>query len=293
MTALSTASAHAYPGSPGGEVQIDTLTPHPARVWNYWLGGKDNYPCDRHVGDACQEICPNIVTLAQMSRHFMARAIGYLATTAKIGQFLVVGTDLPNGDDPHTIAQRITPAARVVYADTDPLVLTHARALLTSNTHGVCDYLDADLHHPAALVRGAATTLNFGEPVAIVLRNSLDHLPDQDAAHALQVLLGAAAAGSHLAISHLTGHLHPRPMAQLAGLLTQHCGVPWLLRTPTQIAELLDRLNGGLLDRLNGGLPGGLRLVDPGVVSAPLWRPEPSPWPQRQADIWAAVGCKR
>jgi hypothetical protein len=143
--------------------QIDTTVPHSARIWNYWLGGKDNYPVDREAGDRFLETYPDMVHVARAVRYFLARAVRFLAGEAGMRQFLDVGTGLPTVDNTHEVAQRVNPATRIVYVDNDPLVLAHARALLSSHPDGRCAYVDADVRDPAALVGAAQATLDFGQ----------------------------------------------------------------------------------------------------------------------------------
>src|SRR5438876_8267911 len=176
--------AHGEPGPDGPDATagtaIDTSVPHSARIWNYWLGGKDNYAVDRAAGDAYVEVFPGIVDVARAGRAFLARAVRYLALEAGIRQFLDVGTGLPTADNTHQIAQRAAPESRIVYVDNDPLILAHARALLTSTPEGATDYIDADLHDPETILREAARTLDFTKPVALMLMGILGHVKDDD-----------------------------------------------------------------------------------------------------------------
>src|SRR6266480_5993259 len=151
---------------------IDTTVPHSARIWNYWLGGKDNYEVDREAGDQYVEVYPGIVDIARAGRAFLARAVRYLALEAGIRQFLDVGTGLPTVDNTHELAQRAAPDSQIVYVDNDPLVLAHARALLTSTPEGSTDYVDADMHDPAAILARAAASLDLDQPVALIDRKS-------------------------------------------------------------------------------------------------------------------------
>src|SRR6202034_1761301 len=155
------------PASGAGQPEIDSSVPHSARVWNYWLGGKDNYEPDRMVGDQVMAMFPDITKLARADRAFLGRAVTYLAGEAGIRQFLDVGTGLPTADNTHQVAQAIAADSRIVYVDNDPLVLAHARALLTSTPEGACDYIDADLRDPAAILAQASRTLDFSQPVAL------------------------------------------------------------------------------------------------------------------------------
>ena len=164
---------------------IDTTVSHSARVWNYWLGGKDYYPVDREVGDRVAQMYPDIVLLARAARGFLTRAVQYLAGDAGIRQFLDIGTGLPTVNNTHQVAQSIAPESRVVYADNDPLVLAHARALLTSSPQGATDYVEADLRDPGKILREAARTLDFSKPVAITLIAILHHMTDFDEARSI------------------------------------------------------------------------------------------------------------
>ena len=161
---------------------LDTTSPHSARVWNYFLGGKDNFEADRKMGDQIKAYFPDIVVVAQESRRFLARAVSYLAGEVGIRQFLDIGTGLPTADNTHQVVQRIAPESRIVYVDNDPLVLVHARALLTSSPEGVTDYLDADVREPETILTGAKRTLDFNQPVAVMLLGILGNIVDYDEA---------------------------------------------------------------------------------------------------------------
>src|SRR5262245_2113682 len=186
--------------------KINTTVPHSARIWNYWLGGKDYYPVDKEAGDQFANIHPGIFETARSSRYFIARVVRYLAEEAGIRQFLDIGTGLPSHDNTHEIAQRVAPDARIVYVDNDPLVLAHARALLTSSAAGGTDYIDADLNQPGALLRIAQDKLDFSRPVAIMLMGILAHIgnPAEDDDRAVQVIMNelkaALPSGGFLAI---------------------------------------------------------------------------------------------
>jgi S-adenosyl methyltransferase len=236
---------------------FDTTVPHSARVWNYWLGGKDNYPVDRAAGDKVCEIFPDIVEVARASRAFLARAVRYLAAEEGIRQFLDIGTGLPTADNTHEVAQRVAPSARIVYVDNDPLVLTHARALLTSNPAGVTAYIDADVHEPEKILKGAAQTLDFTQPIALMLLGIMGHVADNHEAWSIvNRLVDALPVGSYLVLSD--GTASPQRDDADANY-AESGGVPYRGRTPEQIARFFE----------------GLDLVEPGVGPAPLWRPEP------------------
>jgi hypothetical protein len=164
--------------------EIDASVPNSARIWNYWLGGKDNYPVDREAGEQFRAIFPEIVEVARSTRAFLNRAVRYLAGEAEIRQFLDIGTGLPTADNTHEVAQRVAPKSRVVYVDNDPVVLAHARALLTS-TQGVTAYVDADLHDPDAILDATARTLDFSQPVALMLLGVLGHIGGDDEARSI------------------------------------------------------------------------------------------------------------
>jgi hypothetical protein len=185
------------------EPKIDITVPHSARIWNYWLGGKDNFAADRAMGEQISAILPDIAPTARATRAFLGRIVTYLAGEVGVRQFLDIGTGLPIADNTHEVAQRVRPDARIVYVDNDPLVLAHARALLTSDPQGVTAYVDADLRDPDAILQEAARTLDFGEPVAVMLLAILHFLTDDDQAHkVVRRLMDAVPAGSYLAIVH-------------------------------------------------------------------------------------------
>jgi S-adenosyl methyltransferase len=247
------------PGRPAEPPEIDATVPNSARIWNYWLGGKDNYPVDREAGDDYRAIYPEIVEVARASRRFLTRAVRYLAGEAGVRQFLDVGTGLPTEDNTHEVAQRVAADVRVVYVDNDPVVLSHARALLTS-TQGVTAYIDADLHDPDRILAAAARTLDFEEPVALMLLGILGHVEDDDEARSIvKRLVGALPSGSYLTICEGTNDLYEAGV-EAQRVYNQSGAVPYRLRSARQVAAFFD----------------GLELVEPGVVSAPRWRPDPA-----------------
>jgi hypothetical protein len=241
------------------EPAFDTSNPQTARIWNYWLDGKDNYPVDRQVGDQILEAFPAIVENARASRAFLGRAVRYLAGEAGIRQFLDIGTGLPTADNTHQVAQRVAPESRIVYVDNDPLVLTHARALLTSTPEGATDYIDADLRDPDAILREAARTLDFTRPVAVMLMGILGHIADDDQAQSIvKRLMAAVPSGSYLTMNDGTDT--SEEVVEAARIWNQSANPTYHLRSPDRIARFFD----------------GLELVKPGVVSPPRWRPDPS-----------------
>ncbi|MFC4053545.1 SAM-dependent methyltransferase [Actinomadura syzygii] len=254
-----------------GHSEIDTSVPHSARIWNHWLGGKDNYPVDREVGDDFVSIFPGQVDIARHSRAFLGRAVRYLAGEAGVRQFLDVGTGLPTVDNTHEVAQRVAPDARIVYVDNDPLVLVHARALLTSTPEGATAYVDADIRDPDAILAKAAETLDFDEPVALLLLGILGHLTDEeDPEGVLGRLVAALAPGSHVVINDGTdvigtpGADGVDESARVRAITryVQAGGIAYNLRSPERIT----------------GYFTGLELLEPGVVTVSRWRPEPSPF---------------
>src|SRR5262249_35638558 len=166
-------------------VKLDTTVSHSARIWNYWLGGKDNYAVDREAGDKVAAMLPSIVAQAKADRAFLGRAIRYLAGDEGIRQFLDIGTGLPTADNTHQVAQRVARASRIGSVDNGPLVLTHARALLTSPPEGACDYVEGDLREPDKILAEAARSLDFTKPVALMLLGVLHHIPDTEQAYSI------------------------------------------------------------------------------------------------------------
>lgn len=245
-------------GGPSVAAAIDTTVAHSPRIWNYWLGGKDNYSVDREVGDQFREIFPQIVDIARASRAFLTRSVEYLAGEAGIEQFLDIGTGLPTVNNTHQVAQRVNPRARVVYVDNDPIVLAHARALLLGSSEGFTTYIDADLHDPERILTLAADSLDFERPVALMLMNILGHVADLDEARAIVArLVAALPVGSHLAVADGTNVIDGPAFDAAIAIWNQAGSLPYHLRTPEQIGQFF----------------AGLELVEPGVVSCPLWRP--------------------
>jgi hypothetical protein len=259
----------------GSPSKLDTTVPHSARVWNYWLRGKDNFAADRVVGDQVRKVYPEIVEMARASRGFLARAVRYLAGEAGVRQFLDIGTGLPTADNTHEVAQRVAPESRIVYVDNDPLVLVHARALLTSTPEGATDYIEADVRDPETILRNAAKTLDFSQPIAVMMLGILGHVPDYDAAlSAVRRLVSAVPSGSYLVVNDGT---NTSEEITEAARVSNEGGNRYNLRSPEQIARFFD----------------GLEMVEPGLVSPPLWRPEPSPsGPPVPLDGLSGIGRK-
>ncbi|RKS08336.1 O-methyltransferase involved in polyketide biosynthesis [Nocardiopsis sp. Huas11] len=241
--------------------QIDTSVPHNARIWNYWLGGKDNYPVDREMGEQIRSFFPEIADNALADRGFLVRAVTYLVRDEGVRQFLDIGTGLPTHNNTHEVAQSVAPDARVVYVDNDPLVLAHARALLTGSEAGATDYVDADLRDPDTILAAAARTLDLSRPVALMLLGVVNFVADDaEVRSILDRLLDALAPGSFLVVSHPTDDLDHARAHRVAEAWNER-GTPKLtIRSAAGITALFD----------------GLELLEPGVVSCSLWRPEPT-----------------
>jgi hypothetical protein len=256
---------------------IDVMIPHSARIWNYWLGGKDNFQVDRDAGDEFLAAYPEQRDKARACRYFLARAVRYLVAEAGVRQFLDIGTGLPTANNTHEVAQREAPESRIVYVDNDPLVLTHARALLTSSPEGVTNYVDADLHDPEAILAEAAKTLDFGRPIALLLIGVLGHVEDYDEARSIvRRLLSGLPSGSYLVQSDGTDTSDA--YIEAIELYRDKGGVPYNVRSHEQIVGYYE----------------GLELVEPGVVSIPRWRPELNVFGEApDVDESGGVGRKR
>ncbi|MEV6838413.1 SAM-dependent methyltransferase [Streptomyces sp. NPDC051133] len=239
--------------------RVDTSRPHTARIWNYWLGGKDNYEVDRAAGDQIRRLHPGIGEYARADRLFLGRAVRHLVGEVGIRQFLGIGTGLPTADNTHEVAQRLAPESRIVYVDNDPLVLAHARALLTSTPEGRTDYLDADLRDVDAILEHAAKTLDFAEPVALMLLGVVIFVGDDEDPYGLvRRLTERLPSGSHLVLSHTVTSPSMPDVDEAVAFWNEH-GTPRLTqRTPGDVTRFFD----------------GLELLEPGVVSCSRWRPE-------------------
>ena len=261
-----------------GGTGIDTTVPHSARIWNYWLGGKDNYAVDRMAGDQTIAVLPEIVDIARASREFLARVVRYLTAEAGIRQFLDIGTGLPTADNTHEVAQRVAPESRVVYVDNDPLVLTHARALLVGSPEGATDYIDADARDVDTILRGAAATLDFSRPVAITMLGILPFIGDDATATGIvRSVLAAVPAGSYLALTHSTSEVSGERVIEAVRQWNQVAPTPYTLRSPEQIAVFFE----------------GLEMVEPGLVPCPRWRPDPADATgARDMDEYCGLGRK-
>ncbi|MCX5064512.1 SAM-dependent methyltransferase [Micromonospora lupini] len=249
--------------------RIDTSVAHPARRYNYWLGGKDNFQADRDSGDAIAAAFPTIRTAALENRRFLRRAVGYLAREEGIRQFLDIGTGIPTADNTHEVAQAVAPESRVVYVDNDPIVLAHARALLSSTTEGATAYIDADLRDPERILRHPELlrAIDLAQPVALMLVAVLHFVPDDDDPYALvRRLLDALPAGSYLAASHATHEYLPPAIAEEARAAAKGGGPHGLINLRTR-AEF-------------AGFFTGLDVIEPGIASVAEWRAESEPQPR-------------
>ena len=258
---------------------IDTTTAHSARLYDYLLGGKDNYPPDREAAERLMEVMPSAQVMAQQNRLFMRRLTRYLATEQRISQFLDIGTGIPTSPNLHEIAQEIDPAARVVYADNDPIVLAHAHARLTSASHGRVAYIHADMRDTDSIATAPelTATLDLSRPVALSILATLHFIPDDDQAYGLvrryMLLLPP---GSFLALSMGTADYAPQGNG-LAGSVSGAHGIPVRSRTRAEVSAFFD----------------GLELIEPGVVPVHQWRPDADAAEVRDAEVTLYCGVAR
>ncbi|MFJ3305395.1 SAM-dependent methyltransferase [Streptomyces sp. NPDC086549] len=239
--------------------RVDTRRSHTARIWNYWLGGRDHYEVDRAAGDRIRQLHPGIGEYARADRLFLGRAVRHLAGEVGIRQFLDIGTGLPTADNTHEVAQSVAPDSRTVYVDNDPLVLAHARALLTGTPEGRTDFLDEDLRNVDAILRHAAGTLDFGKPVALMLLGVVIFIGDDEDPYGLvRGLMDRLPSGSHLVLSHTITSPAMPDVDEAVRFWNEH-GTPRLTqRTREDVTRFFD----------------GLDLLEPGLVSCSRWRPE-------------------
>ncbi len=254
-------SDNAHPPHQRKSLYIDASKAHTARVWNYWLGGKDNYPVDRELGDQIRAILPDIVDAARAQRGFLVRVVRYLVAEVGIRQFLDIGTGLPTADNTHEVAQANARECRVVYVDNDPLIMAHARALLTSTPEGATAYIYADLRDPATILREAAQTLDFTRPIALMLLGIVEHITDTNEAHAIvNELVAGIPSGSYLVLCDPSTEVRREMMLEAVRQWNESATPRITARSRQELIRFFDRLE----------------LLEPGVVSASLWRPEPS-----------------
>ena len=263
---------------PGAGGSLDTGVAHIARVYNYWLGGKDHFAADRAAGEATSTVYPGIRMSARANRAFLARVVRYLAEAEGIRQFLDIGTGLPTANNTHEVAQAAAPRSRIVYVDNDPLVLAHARSLLTSSPEGATTYLDADLRDTGKILREAAGTLDFSQPVAIMLIAVLHYIPGLAEARDIAArLLAAVPSGSFMAVSHAGSDLFPHEIASFEKNLNEHLpGDRHVARPREDVSQFFD----------------GTTLLAPGVVPVSEWRPATADEAAVPTTLWGGVGRK-
>jgi hypothetical protein len=265
-------------GPAEGRRTIDTTVAHSARVHDYWLGGKDNFAADRAAGDAVMEAYPGIVMSVRANRAFLARAVRFLAAEAGIRQFLDIGTGIPAANNTHEVAQSVTSSCRVVYVDYDPVVLTHARALLTSATPGTIDYIDADLRDPQTIVQHATRTLDLRQPVAVMLIAIMHLIIDEDDPYGIVgQLMDAVPAGSYLALSQVASDIQAEQMAEAAKRYNRLARETQRHRNRAEVTRFFD----------------GLELVTPGLVPVQQWRPASDLEARARSAMWGGVARKR
>ncbi len=257
--------------------RVDTTVAHIARVYDYWLGGKDNFAVDRIAAERVIAAYPDIVRSARGNRVFLGRAVRYLVREAGVRQFLDIGTGLPAANNTHEVAQGAVPECRVVYVDNDPVVLSHAKALLASGPEGATAYVDADLRDPETILAAAAEVLDFSRPVAVMLVAIMQHISDQDDPHAIVARLAAAVpSGSYLALSHPARDIQAAAMAEIADRMNELVAEKVTFRTRAEVLRFFD----------------GLELVEPGVVPVPQWRPASDLEAASPTVMWCGVGRK-
>jgi len=270
-----------FPGispSRGKAPQIDTSVAHPARVYDYWLGGKDNFAADREAAEAVIAVRPAIIRDIRENRNFLIRAVRYLAAEAGIRQFLDLGSGIPTSPNVHEAVQQVAAECRVVYVDNDPIVLSHARALLASSPEGATDYLDADLREPGPILEAAARTLDFSQPAGVLLVGVLHLVSDPEDPHALVArFLAEMPPGSYLTITQPASDVDPAAVAEGARRYNSFVSTPQTRRSRAEVTRFFT----------------GLELLEPGVVQPHRWRPGPgAPAPSGEASAWAGMARK-
>jgi hypothetical protein len=266
------------PDTPGeGIADLDTSRAHPARVYDYWLGGTDNFPADREAAERVLAAAPGLRWRVRANRAFLGRAVRYLAAEAGIRQFLDIGTGIPAAGNTHEVARQAAPDARVVYVDNDPIVMRHAQALLRGSPPDATGYVQADLRDPGAILDRAAAVLDPGQPVALMLVGVLHLIQDTEDPWAIVTrLMAALPAGSYLTISHPAIDIH-HTQANAQRVYNERVSTPQTLRTQEQVARFFN----------------GLDLVEPGLVQVHQWRPDPgAPGPEGSVSAHGAVARK-
>ena len=264
----------ARPESP----RFDASIAHPARIYDYWLGGKDNFASDREAAENVIAARPTVVRDVRANRAFMHRAVAHLAGEAGIRQFLDIGTGIPTSPNLHEVVQEIAPAARVVYVDNDPIVLLHARALLNSNPQGRTAYIEADLRDPDTILKVAAGTLDFDRPVAIVLVGILFLISDDEDPYGIVArLMDAVPSGSYLVLTHPASDVNAEAVAEGARRYNLSVSTPQTRRNFAEVTQFFE----------------GLDVVEPSVVQCHRWRPGPGiDVRDYEVSAWAGIACK-
>jgi O-methyltransferase involved in polyketide biosynthesis len=234
---------------------FDPSAPSPARIWNYWVGGKDNFASDRAAAEQILAALPSVPLVAKLTRLFLVRVVHELAADHGIRQFLDIGSGLPTADNTHEVAQRAGPSSRIVYVDNDPVVISHANALLVSTPDGRCDYIHADLRDVDEILARAAKTLDFTRPVAVIMAQVLHFIPDSDDPHGIvRRLMEPLAPGSFLVIAHGPSDQDPEAGAAIERVY-QASGMRLRLRSRAEVGQFFD----------------GLELIGPGLASGLEW----------------------
>jgi trans-aconitate methyltransferase len=256
---------------------IDPSVAHIARIQDYWLGGKDHFEADRIAGDEAIAQLPDMVASVRNTRAFLGRTVRFLTEENGIRQFLDVGTGIPTAANTHEVAQRIAPESRIVYVDNDPMVLAHARALLTSSPEGKCSYIDADIREPGKIVSAAAEVLDFTKPIGVVLMAVLQFVPDDDDPYGLvRRLMETVPGGSYLVISHPASDIQAAAMAGMARSLNELMAQRVKPRSKDAVTAFFD----------------GLDLLEPGVIRCPEWRPDRPEDAAGKSTMWGGVAEK-
>jgi hypothetical protein len=264
-------------GSGPVAARVDTTVAHISRVYDYWLGGKDNFAVDRIAAERVIAAFPGIVRSARGNRAFLGRAVRYLVREAGVRQFLDIGTGLPAANNTHEVAQSAAPECRVVYVDNDPVVLSHAKALLASGPKGATAYVDADLRDPETILAAAADVLDFSRPVAVMLVAILQHISDADDPYEIVArLVAEMPSGSYLTLSHPARDIEAAAMAEIADRMNELVAEKVTFRTRAEVLRFFD----------------GFELVEPGVVSVPQWRPASDLEAASPTVMWCGVGRK-
>jgi hypothetical protein len=259
------------------QVDFDTSVAHIARVYDYWLGGKDNFEADRTAGEEALAAYPDLVSSVRANRAFLARGVRFLAAEAGIRQYLDIGTGIPSANNTHEVAQSVVPESRVVYVDNDPIVLAHARALLVGRPEGTTDYLDADLRETEKILDHARGLLDFSQPVALMLVAVLHLIGPEDHPYSIvSQLIDAVPPGSYLLLSHVASDIEPEKMAEMGKRLNRLLAQKGYYRSQAEVTQFFT----------------GLELVEPGVVPVQHWRQDSEIEGARRAAMWGGVARK-